>query len=82
MNNLSDYLDQDSKLEQESKFKINKTPPVNKDEVRFTRQGYRVYMFFGIIFFILIILIKSITDDLTLMGDIGYNLFNKCLIPN
>ena len=81
MSKLDPYLSQESKLEQDSRFKISGAPLIDYKELRTKRQGIRIYIFYIIIIFLLIFLIKSIVGDLTLFGVSGLNFFSLCNFP-
>lgn len=84
MNNLTkynDFINIDSGIEQESKYKVTSKPPIDYDSIRTQRQWYRLIILFTIIFFMFFIVIKSMTDDLTLINMSGLNFFNLCRFP-
>ena len=84
MNNLTkynDFINIDSGIEQESKYKVTNKPPIDYDLIRTQRQWYRLIILFTIIFFMFFIVIKSMTDNLTLINMSGLNFFNLCRFP-
>ena len=84
MNNLTkynDFINIDSGIEQESKYKVTSKPPIDYDSIRTQRQWYRLIILFTIIFLMFFIVIKSMTDDLTLINMSGLNFFNLCRFP-
>ena len=82
MNKLDSYISNESKLEQESRYKISGKPLTNYDDIDEQRQKYRIYIYYIIIFLLFTILIKSIVSDLTLFGLSGVNFFSNCKFLN
>jgi hypothetical protein len=76
------YINLESELEKDSRFTISTKEQKDKDKIRVQRQHIRIYIFYGIIIFILIFILKSLVDDLTLFGTVGLNLFSTYNIPN
>lgn len=81
MNKLEDYISNESKLEQESRFKITGMPPIDNKQIEVSRQKFRVYVYYIIIFLFFVFLIKAIVSDLTLFGISGVNFFSNCRFP-
>lgn len=81
MDKLDSYISNESKLEQDSRFKISGAPLIDYEEVRSKRQKFRIYLYYLIIFLFFVFLIKSIVNDLTLFGVSGVNFFSKCNFP-
>ena len=44
MNKLDSYISNESKLEQESRYKISGKPLTNYDDINEQRQKYRIYI--------------------------------------
>ena len=78
---FKDFIDIDSGIEDDSKYKVNNKPQLDNTILRTKRQWYRLVIFFIIIFFLFFIVIKSMTDDLTLINMSGLNFFNLCRFP-
>ena len=76
------YINVETELEKDSKFTISTKEQEDKEKIRIQRQHIRIYIFYGIIIFTLIFILKSLVDDLTLFGTVGLNLFSTCNIPN
>ena len=84
MDNLTkykDFIDINSGIEDDSIYEITSKPPIDYDSIRTQRQWYRILILFSIIFFLFFIIIKSMTDDLTLINMSGLNFFNLCRFP-
>ena len=81
MNKLDSYISNESKLEQDSRYKITGSPPTNYEQLNEKRQKFRIYVYYLIIFLFFIFLIKSIVNDLTLFGVSGVNFFSLCNFP-
>lgn len=84
-NNLTkfkDFIDIESGIEEDSKYIVTNKPPIDYNSIRIQRQWYRLLIFFIIIFCLFFIIIKSMTDDLTLINMSGINFFNLCRFPN
>ena len=80
-NNLTkfkDFIDIESGIEEDSKYIVTNKPPIDYNSIRIQRQWYRLLIFFIIIFCLFFIIIKSMTDDLTLINMSGINFFNLC----
>lgn len=75
------YINLESELEKESRFSIPQKESVDVNKLRKERQNIRVYIFFGFIIFLLIFILKSLVDNLTLIDTVGVNFFNLCNIP-
>jgi len=80
-NKLDKYLNFESELEKDSRYSIPQKEKLDKNLVRIQRQHIRIYMFYGLIIFLIIFILKSFTDDLTLINNVGLNFFNMCNIP-
>ena len=80
-NKFDKYINLESELEKDSRFSINQKENIDKNLIRKQRQNIRIYIFFGFIVFLLIFILKSLVDNLTLIDTVGVNFFNLCNIP-
>lgn len=81
MNKTDEFLNNSSNMEKESNFEISPAVKPKLNLLRYARQGVRILMFYIIIFVVFIFIIKSLTDDLTLINYSGLNFFNLCNFP-
>ena len=80
-NKFDKYINIESELEKDSRFSINQKENIDKNLIRKQRQNISIYIFFGFIVFLLIFILKSLVDNLTLIDTVGVNFFNLCNIP-
>jgi len=76
-NKLDKYINIESELEKESRFTISTKPQEDKNKIRIQRQHIRIYIFYGIIIFLLMFILKSLVDNLTLINNVGLNFLTK-----
>lgn len=81
MDKFKSYITNESKLEQDSRFKVSGRPPTNNESLEIKRQKFRIYLFYSVIFFLFAFIIKSLVRDLTLFGVSGVNFFSRCKFP-
>lgn len=79
---FKDFINIDSGIEEDSKYIVSNKPPIDYESIRVQRQWYRLLILFVIVFFIFFLIIKSMTDDLTLINMSGLNFFNLCRFPS
>ena len=72
------YLNVESELEKDSRFKMQFKDKDDSENMEIQRQNIRIYIFYAIIVFFMILIFKAITDDLNLINSIGLNFFNMC----
>ena len=78
MNNKFDkYINIESELEKESRFTISTKALEDKNKIRIQRQHIRIYIFYGIIIFLLMFILKSLVDNLTLINNVGLNFLTR-----
>ena len=82
LNFENDIKDLESELEKDSRFSVPTKEKEDENILRIQRQHIRIYIFYGIIIFLIIFILKSFMDDLTILNTSGLNFFNMCNIPD
>ena len=78
MNKLAKYLNNDTELEKESKYQIKQKPKEKKEDITVFRQNIRIYILFGVLLFLIFIVLKEITYDYVIIRKAGINYSTLC----
>tara|TARA_B100000902_G_scaffold389204_1_gene435982 strand:- start:670 stop:930 length:261 start_codon:yes stop_codon:yes gene_type:complete len=78
MDKLSKYMDNISDLEKDSKYSIQGRFIEDENEVRTRRQNIRIYILFGVLVFILYIIMKEYVYEYVIIKRGGLNHLTLC----
>jgi hypothetical protein len=78
MDKLSKYVDNISDLEKDSIYSIKNRPVEDENDVRTRRQNIRIYILFGVLVFILYIVMKEYVYEYVIIKRGGLNHLTLC----
>ena len=78
MDKFAKYIDNSSDLEKDSKYTLLIQNKEDEDAIRTRRQNTRIYILFGVLIFILYIIMKEYIYDYVIIKRGGLNHFTLC----
>ena len=78
MDKFAKYIDNSSDLEKDSKYTLLIRNKEDEDAIRTRRQNTRIYILFGVLIFILYIIMKEYIYDYVIIKRGGLNHFTLC----
>jgi hypothetical protein len=78
MDKFKQYIDSSSDLEKDSRYILQIREKEDENEIRTIRQNTRIYILFGVVIFILYIVMKEYVYDYLIIKRGGLNSFTLC----